>query len=202
MRGLIAEHPQWSRRRISENLALLWEWRSASGQLKDMAARTLLLKLLPRGELAHGGSDHRAHPSEQNDDPSIGPQSGVAIPPARELPGGLMREMSRRREELLALAGRLHGIHVASTVLLTFFGVHGNRGTEVMDALGVLPSFSCWLVHDHWKANLRATTARCPKAEMRPGGLPWCWLLPSRRYRGTTRTLARLGRGYRRDIPA
>ena len=49
VRGLIVEHPQWSRRRISENLARLWEWRSASGQLKDMAARTLLLKLEGRG---------------------------------------------------------------------------------------------------------------------------------------------------------
>lgn len=49
VRGIIAEHGQWSRRRISEHLAGLWEWRSASGQLKDMAARTLLLKLEERG---------------------------------------------------------------------------------------------------------------------------------------------------------
>lgn len=47
--AIIAEHGQWSRRRISEHLAELWEWRSASGQLKDMAARTLLLKLEDRG---------------------------------------------------------------------------------------------------------------------------------------------------------
>lgn len=49
VRGIIADHGQWSRRRISEHLAGLWEWRSASGQLKDMAARTLLLKLEERG---------------------------------------------------------------------------------------------------------------------------------------------------------
>jgi len=49
VRGIIAENGQWSRRRISEHLAGLWEWRSASGQLKDMAARTLLLKLEERG---------------------------------------------------------------------------------------------------------------------------------------------------------
>ena len=49
VREIIAEHGQWSRRRISEHLAGLWEWRSASGQLKDMAARTLLLKLEERG---------------------------------------------------------------------------------------------------------------------------------------------------------
>jgi len=52
VRGLIAEHPEWSRRRISEHLARLWEWRSPVGQLKDMAARTLLLKLEGRGWIA------------------------------------------------------------------------------------------------------------------------------------------------------
>jgi len=49
VRALIAEHGQWSRRRISIHLAEQWDWRSASGQLKDMAARTLLLKLEARG---------------------------------------------------------------------------------------------------------------------------------------------------------
>jgi len=49
VRGLLSEHAGWSRRRLSVHLAMLWEWRSASGQLKDMAARTLLLKLESRG---------------------------------------------------------------------------------------------------------------------------------------------------------
>ncbi|MGH9446400.1 MAG: Druantia anti-phage system protein DruA [Terriglobia bacterium] len=49
IRELIAAHPGWSRRRISEELAQLWDWRGSSGQLKDMAARTLLLKMNRRG---------------------------------------------------------------------------------------------------------------------------------------------------------
>ncbi len=49
VRGLIVGHPQWHRCRISEELARLWDWRSPVGQLKDMAARTLLLKLHRRG---------------------------------------------------------------------------------------------------------------------------------------------------------
>jgi hypothetical protein len=49
---LISDHPDWSRYRLSRELAVLWNWRSSSGQLKDMAARTLLLKLEQRGELA------------------------------------------------------------------------------------------------------------------------------------------------------
>lgn len=50
--GLIANHPQWSRRRVSQALAQSWQWFAASGQLKDMAARTLLLKLHERGLIA------------------------------------------------------------------------------------------------------------------------------------------------------
>lgn len=46
---LLAGHPDWSRRRLSQELALLWNWRNGAGQLKDMAARTLLLKLEQRG---------------------------------------------------------------------------------------------------------------------------------------------------------
>lgn len=49
IRDLLAHHPDWSRYRLSRHLARLWNWLSASGQLKDMAARTLLLKLEERG---------------------------------------------------------------------------------------------------------------------------------------------------------
>jgi hypothetical protein len=49
IRGLIASNSTWSRRRISEALAEQWDWRNGAGQLKDMAARSLLLKLHERG---------------------------------------------------------------------------------------------------------------------------------------------------------
>lgn len=42
-------HPDWSRRQLSQELARIWDWRNGVGQLKDMAARTLLLKLEERG---------------------------------------------------------------------------------------------------------------------------------------------------------
>jgi hypothetical protein len=51
VRCLIADHPAWSRRRISEALAEAWNWRTQTGQLKDMAARSLLLKMEQRGML-------------------------------------------------------------------------------------------------------------------------------------------------------
>jgi Druantia protein DruA len=44
-----AVHADWSRRRLSRELAAQWGWRNEAGQLKDMAARTLLVKLEQRG---------------------------------------------------------------------------------------------------------------------------------------------------------
>ena len=49
IRQMIAAHPGWSRRRLSEVLAAGWNWRNAAGQLKDMATRSLLVKLEQRG---------------------------------------------------------------------------------------------------------------------------------------------------------
>jgi len=49
LRQWVGEHPHWSRWRLSRELATRWDWRNAAGQLKDMAARTLLVKLAQRG---------------------------------------------------------------------------------------------------------------------------------------------------------
>ena len=49
IRGWLVLHPQWSRRRLSEEVAKDWDWRSPTGQLKDIAARDLLNRLEARG---------------------------------------------------------------------------------------------------------------------------------------------------------
>ena len=49
VRSLITTYPDWSRRRLSVELAQAWNWRTFTGQLKDMAARSLLLTLDERG---------------------------------------------------------------------------------------------------------------------------------------------------------
>ena len=49
IRDLMAEHRDWGRTRLSEELCRCWNWRNAQGRIKDMAARTLLLKLQRRG---------------------------------------------------------------------------------------------------------------------------------------------------------
>jgi hypothetical protein len=49
LRQWVGANPHWSRRRLSLELATRWDWRNGAGQLKDMAARTLLVKLEQRG---------------------------------------------------------------------------------------------------------------------------------------------------------
>jgi hypothetical protein len=48
IRGLMADHPDWHRTRLSVELCRLWNWRTDSGQLKDMACRSMLRKLEQR----------------------------------------------------------------------------------------------------------------------------------------------------------
>ena len=46
VRGFLAAHHDGSRYRLSRELCRVWNWRCLSGQIKDMAACSLLLKLL------------------------------------------------------------------------------------------------------------------------------------------------------------
>lgn len=45
IRNLIRDHPEWHRTRLSRELCSMWDWRDATGRIKDMACRTMLLKL-------------------------------------------------------------------------------------------------------------------------------------------------------------
>ena len=52
VRGLLVAHPDWSRYRLSRDLRRVWNWRNLTGQIKDMAARALLLNLEQQGWVA------------------------------------------------------------------------------------------------------------------------------------------------------
>ena len=49
IRRLIDAHPGWNRTKLSEHIAQRWEWRNHAGRLKDMACRSMLLKLEQKG---------------------------------------------------------------------------------------------------------------------------------------------------------
>jgi Domain of unknown function (DUF4338) len=93
LRQWMGANPHWSRRRLSVELASRWRWRNGTGQLKDMAARTLLLKLHQRGLLE--------------------------LPPRRQAPTNRMRcvasELALAEEPLEAIGcalGELGALHV------------------------------------------------------------------------------------------
>ena len=45
IRSLLDEHQDWGRTQLSQELCRHWNWRNAKGRIKDMAARSMLLKL-------------------------------------------------------------------------------------------------------------------------------------------------------------
>lgn len=49
VRRLIEDNPSFTRWRLSRELCSLWNWKNDQGQIKDMACRTLLLKLEQKG---------------------------------------------------------------------------------------------------------------------------------------------------------
>ena len=51
IRSLLCANPTWGRSRLSVELCHRWDWRNAQGRIKDMAARTLLLKLERAGTI-------------------------------------------------------------------------------------------------------------------------------------------------------
>lgn len=109
LRQLVARHPEWSRYRLSRELAAGWDWRNGRGQLKDMAARTLLLKLERRGLVALPVR-RRISPNQHRLAPVRARvwESGVVTGGLSELQGLRVEEVSRevagRAEVKAALA--------------------------------------------------------------------------------------------------
>lgn len=49
IKQLLADNPAWNRTRLSKELCRIWQWRKPNGQIKDIACRSLLLKLEKEG---------------------------------------------------------------------------------------------------------------------------------------------------------
>ncbi|WP_347333019.1 IS66 family transposase [Marinimicrobium locisalis] len=51
----------------------------------------------------------------------------------------------------LNIDSKRHWLHVLCAPACTLFGLSTKRGTEAMNAMGVLPRYKGTLIHDHWK---------------------------------------------------
>jgi transposase len=60
----------------------------------------------------------------------------------------------------MKISGKLHWLHSASTKQATVCQIHPKRGTQAMDAMGILPKRTGWSVHDFWKPYLNYGQAR------------------------------------------
>jgi hypothetical protein len=115
LRKLLQSHPEWSRYRLSVELCRLWDWRAPNQQLKDMAARTLLLKLEQRG-LVRLPAKRRPSPNRMLHK-QVRPVAHAREPihdPLAQLTPLEVLELSQRPEHLPLYEWLLHDHHYLS----------------------------------------------------------------------------------------
>jgi transposase len=89
------------------------------------------------------------------------PVSEATLQAARQEQHAALEPYENRLREILPLEPVLHAdetsvpinqvthwLHVLCTPLLTFFAIHLKRGQEALQAIGILPKFRGWLMHD------------------------------------------------------
>lgn len=69
VRHWLATEPAWNRTRLSRELCKRWGWRNEAGRLKDMACRTLLLKLERRGQIRLPARQRPSQNARRNQQP-------------------------------------------------------------------------------------------------------------------------------------
>jgi len=66
IKKLIEDNPSWGRTRLSKELCILWDHRSADGSLKDMSCRSLLLRLQKQKLLTLPAPKKKANNDKRN----------------------------------------------------------------------------------------------------------------------------------------
>jgi hypothetical protein len=113
--SLIDSHPQWNRSKLSRHIATHWNWRNDSGQLKDIAARTMLRRLEARGLLSLPARQSRPPHSKcstRTIEPVLHASNPVSAPLAELRP--LRLKLVEDRPSRALFAHLLHTYHYLS----------------------------------------------------------------------------------------
>lgn len=164
IRGLLARHPEVSRYRLSRILCEAWEWRTPVGQLKDMAARSLLLKLEQRGLVRlparrRSSPNRMRHKRVPGPPPAFGPveEALSALQPLR------IQELSEDPADQPLFESLLHHHHylgyTSSVGMNLKYLVRDRQGRPVACALFGSAAWRC-AARDQWLGWDPATRAR------------------------------------------
>ena len=127
LRALIEQHPDWHRTALSLHVCGCWDWRNGSGRLKDMAARTLLLKLQARGLITLPPPQKRTRRPCAQAPPRLPAESRLWVPVLIE--GPLQSLQPVRLELAHTPALRRHVAHLLAQH--HYRGFHGAVGENV-----------------------------------------------------------------------
>jgi transposase len=89
-----------------------------------------------------GVSDATVQAAAHTTDKSLEPFKGAVVPHI------LKSSVAHADESGLRVNNKLHWLHVISTKLATWYGVHAKRGREAMASFGILPAYQGTLIHD------------------------------------------------------
>ena len=103
VQALLGQNGGWSRYRLSRELARRWDWRTPKGQLKDMAARALLLKLQERGWIEL--PPRRMASPTRSGQPPVGTEPALEASPVE----GTLRELLPLRFHEVSQASQRQG---------------------------------------------------------------------------------------------
>lgn len=115
LESLLDIHPDWNRSQLSRHIAKEWNWYNGAGQLKDIAARTLLRKLEERGLLklpARQSTPPHSKNAARCIEPVLHATDPITAPLAQLRPVRLVAVEDRASRDLFAHL--LHAYHYLS----------------------------------------------------------------------------------------